>query len=358
MPSCAQTWVTELFYELAEKALALERSGKTLLRLNVGDTGLPAPEVAVRAAQACLEKRKFGYGPAAGMIELRERIAKREQCAPENVVIGPGSKSLLFGLLSVLKKTRPKMALPAPYWPAYPLIANHLGLRLDIVQSNPEDGWAISSGISSEPDVMLLCNPLNPTSTVYPDSLVRSILESSSDHGGTVILDEAYRGLSFQTIPRYDGIRLRSFSKEFNMEGWRLGYAVVPKEIVQKLERFNQMSFSCVPEFVQAAGLACLQDEENLLKKNREIWQARANSSCSALSKAGFKFSKPQSGLYVFATHPGITDSEAFSLAALEKGIAVAPGTNFGQPNYFRICLNQEPATLRNAIAALSSCIA
>ena len=355
MPSCAPTWVNELFYELAEKALALERSGKPLLRLNVGDTGLPAPEVAVRAAQACLEKRKFGYGPAAGMMELRQRIAQREQCAPENVVVGPGSKALLFGLLSILKKSFPKVALPSPFWPAYPLIIKHLTMGLEVVKANPEHDWTISTDFS--PQLVLLCNPLNPTSTVYPDSTVLELLESASNCGGTVILDEAYRGLSFESIPRYDSIRLRSFSKEFNMEGWRLGYAVTPKELAEKLERFNQMSFSCVPEFVQQAGLACLQDEENLLKQNRREWMRRAQVASRALKKEGFVFSKPQAGIYVFATHPELKESEAFALRALDKGIAVAPGKDFGQPNYFRICLNQEPEVLEEAIAVLSSCI-
>ena len=114
------------------------------------------------------------------------------------------------------------------------------------------------------------------------------------------------------------------------MEGWRLGYAIAPKDIVKKIVKFNQITTTCVAPFVQMAGLSCLENEEEIIRQNRNLWKARLEVAEKALTKNGFKFAKPQSGIYVFATRADITDSGEFALSCLEKGVAVSPGGGFG----------------------------
>lgn len=356
------------FYELAEKALELERKGKKLVRLNVGDTNMPAPECAVRAAVAALKKAGTGYGSAAGLPELRERIAAREGCDAGEVAIGPGSKQVIFALLSVLCRKDGRVAYPTPNWPAYELGAKQLGLRISAVRTLPGDSWRLPDPLPEgvrDAGVLVLCNPLNPASTVYEPDAVRSAIGQAGERGrqgSYVILDEAYKGLAFSAVPRYEGenvIRVRSFSKEFSMEGWRLGYAVAPADVVKKVVAFNQATITCVPGFVQRAGIACLEDE-GIVAGHREVWRARSLAAQRALRAAGFSFAKPGAGIYVFATHERLRNADGFAMRLLEKeGVAVAPGTDFGGYSRFvRICVNQPAAVLEDAIARMGKMLA
>ena len=139
------------------------------------------------------------------------------------------------------------------------------------------------------------------------------------------------------------------------MENWRLGYLIAPQEIVQKVVKFNQITETCVPPFVQAAGIACLQNEKELLWENRKIWKVRADAATKALRKEGFKFAAPQAPMYAFATHDCIADAGKYAMRLLEeKGVAVAPGNDFGGfSKFFRITLNQKEEVLEEAIAKM-----
>lgn len=340
-----------MFYELAEKALALEKQGKRMIRLNVGDTGLPAPQCAFEAVVNNIEKSRRGYGSSGGMQKLLDIIAQREGVEPKNIVVGPGSKHLIYALFSVLStKEKRKVFFPAPYWPAYELACKQLDLEILNEKSTLENGWQFS-GIPKEANIALLCNPLNPTSTIYDDALMKRSIAEAQENGIYVLVDEAYRGIAFRDIPKFDGIKIRSFSKEFNMENWRLGYAVAPEEIVQKVIKFNQITITCVPEFLQKAGIACLENEKEIVSQNRKIWQGRMELMQKSLALQGFRFAKSEAGMYVFATHDGIKDADKFALELLDLGVAVAPGDSFGKyPNFIRICANQPAEVLEEAI--------
>ncbi len=360
------------FYELAERALALERSGKSLIRLNVGDTNLPTPKCVIDAAMLALQSTKSGYGPGAGLLPLREKIAEREGCEIENVVVGSGSKPLLFALLSVLCKSGDQVSIPAPYWPAYGLMCNQLGLRLNAHHTRLADRWNFDPNSLLLGKLAIICNPSNPTSTVYPESLMREVLDGAAKCGMSVILDEAYKGLAFgcdgnnstNPIPRYDYetvIRVRSFSKEFNMEGWRLGYVIAPKPIAKRVISFHHMVTTCTPDFIQRAGIAALENEGAILKANKTIWKDRFTAVSAPLEHAGFRFAKPDSGIYLFVTHDRIKDGDDFASRLLGRGVVVAPGSSFGGKNYsryLRICLNQSEANLQEAVAIMSASLA
>jgi aspartate aminotransferase len=350
-----------LFYELAEKALALEAAGKEIVRLNVGNTNLPTPKCAIEAAKKCLEsKHGGGYGPSTGLPEFIDAIAEREGCEAENVVVGPGSKHLLFGLLSTLAKPGDTVCTPAPCYPAYPLACGQLMLKYETVRTTFQSGWQFSK-LGPASKIAILCNPLNPSSTIYGPGLVQGAIEDAARRKSHVIIDEAYKGLSFDRIPVYNGehvIRVRSFSKEFSMEGYRLGYAIAPKAIAKKLLAFNQATITCVPRFIQEAGLACLKNESKLLSGARGIWRKRIDVAMSALEAEGFSFAKPQSAMYLFATHKKLRDADSFALKLLDRGVAVAPGSSFGEyPQFVRICANQEENVMRGAIGKMGALV-
>ncbi|MEW6748601.1 MAG: pyridoxal phosphate-dependent aminotransferase [Candidatus Micrarchaeota archaeon] len=345
------------FYGLAERALALEKAGKKIVRLNVGDTNLPTPQCAIEAALASLEEERAGYCPAAGLPGLREAIAKREGCEPSEVVVGPGSKLLIYGLMSMLCKQGDAISFPSPYWPMYELAARQLGLEAKAPESSMEDGWAFDPADIDGNKLTIICNPLNPTSTIYDEKLVQEAIGRCQEENSFLLLDEAYKALAFDKLPRYEGaIRVRSFSKEFNMEGWRLGYAVVPEHIAEKLTAFLQITATCTAPFVQKAGIACLENEKGIIAGNLKVWRSRSAVAAKALSENGFRFAKPEAGIYIFATHDGIKDSEKYATELMEKeGIVVSPGSSFGgYTDFIRICVNQPEDALMDAITRMS----
>ena len=345
------------FYELAEKALALERAGKKMTRLNIGDTNLPTPQCAIDAVISSVESEKASYCASAGLAKLREKIAKREKCEPGNVVVGPGSKHLIYALMSVLCSKGDKIGFPAPYWPMYGLASRQLGLEMQTLETGVDSGWSFNPEDIPESKVTILCNPLNPTSTIYEEKIVNEVIGRCQDRGSHLILDEAYKGLAFEKMPQYEGaIKVCSFSKEFNMEGWRLGYVVAPEHVVEKLVGYNQITATCTPPFIQEAGIACLDNEKEILAQNVKIWQSRAKTAEKVLSEHGFTFAKPEAGIYVFATHDSIKDAETYAMDLIEKeGVVVSPGTAFGGfKRFFRICVNRSEDVLTDAIGKMA----
>ena len=344
------------FYQLIEKAADLERTGKRIIKLSIGETNLPTPPAVVRAATTELVNTKSSYGSAAGLFELREQIAAREQCSIDQVVVGPGSKHLIYALLHLLGSPNKPIVLPTPTWPAYFLMVRDLGLNLRTVETKLEDNWAFEDLPVKGAGAVLLCNPGNPTSCVYSDASVRNAAQAAEQEGVPLIIDEAYRGLSFKPIATCPGaIRVRSFSKEFCMEGWRVGYMVAPKEIAAKVLSFNQLTITCLPPFTQRAAAACLGDEQAILDSHRTLWRGRLETAQRVLSAAGFQFAPAQSGIYLFVTHPNLKDAGAFAERLLALGVAVAPGSEFGgYDRFIRICVNRGEDELREAVGIIA----
>lgn len=346
-----------MLYEVAEKVFELKEKGNDVISLNLGETNLPVPECAIEAAIETVKNRNAGYSSAAGLTELREKIAERENCQVENIVIGPGSKHLIRGLMTVLGEREKKVIIPSPNWPTYASDAEQIGLKTEIIKTSLEKKWLFNSIQFEDANMLILCNPLNPTSTVYPKRLMKETIKEAQENGVNVVIDEAYKSLAFNKIEAYDGaVRTRSFSKEFNMEGFRLGYIITTPEIVKKIIEFNQYTITCVPEFVQKAGLACLENEKEILAENRAIWKKRMPLASKMFKEAGFKFAEPESGIYVFATHENIQDGAKFTWDLLEKGVGIAPGIAFGDYNNFlRVSINQSEELLEKAMEKIAS---
>lgn len=341
-----------MFYELVQKAYDLESQGKRIIRMSIGDTNLPTPQKVVDAAVKSLQSQKAGYVASGGINPLKEAIAKREGCSPENVVVGPGSKLLITSIIYLFTKPGDKVVFPSPFWPAYRLMCQRFEREPVIVKGDEKRNWEFDELPLDDAGLVILCNPSNPTSAIYSEAVVNRVLKRAKEKNVPVLLDEAYKGIAFEEIPKYDAtFRVRSFSKEFNMEGWRLGYAVGPEDMISRVEKFNRLTITCVPNFIQQAGVTCLSNEKEILDVNRSTWVKRRQIAERILKKAGFRFNKPKSGIYVFATHDKISDSGKFALDLLEKGVAISPGACHGDHNnYVRITLNQEEKLITEAL--------
>lgn len=347
-----------MLYELSEKVLEMERTGKKVIKLNVGEPDQKTPEVIVKEAINSLMKESIRYGPAGGEMFLRERIAEMKNAKPENIVITPGSKWMIYAFMNVTMERGENVIIPSPHWTAYELMAKNMGLEARLLERKQDKNWDIDVGklesmINEKTKMIILNNPSNPTSTIIRKKRMDEIIDISERKGVRILFDLAYADLAFKGMERPEGERMlmvESFSKSLLMSGWRIGFGVCPKDIADRVIRLNQMTITSVPRFTQRACLIGIENREDIARKTRDVYRERASFAVEILRKNGIELSEPESGFYVF---PDIgKDSVRFSFELLKKeGIAIVPGTAFGNyRNHVRISLTQEINILREAL--------
>jgi aspartate aminotransferase len=340
-----------MLYEINEKALKLESEGKKIIRLNMGDPDLATPPEIVEAAYASMKAGKTKYSSSYGELKLRRKIAEIHGVNTENVVITPGSKWAIFSTMFLMLKNGGNVIIPTPYWTAYDLIAKSFGAKTKLLRTELEDDWEIDLEkleglIDQETKLIILNNPNNPTSKTLNPKTLDGIVELANKKGVTILSDEVYGAISFvQTkgILDYDKeyrhILTNGFSKTFTMTGWRIGYLIANKMLIDQITKLNQITINNVPVFIQDAALKGLELQSQIASNIKAKYKQRADLASSKLSAAGYKFSKPDAPFYVFPKLDGL-DGDKFTLNLLDKGVAVAPGSAFGDySEHFRISL-------------------
>jgi aspartate aminotransferase len=340
-----------MLYEINEKALKLESEGKKIIRLNLGDPDLQTPPEIVEAAYQAMKAGKTKYSSAYGEPKLRQKIAEMHGVKPENVIITPGSKWGVFASMYLMLKGNSNVVVPTPYWTAYELIAKSIGAKVKLLKTELEDQWKVDLDkleelIDKDTKMIILNNPNNPTSKVMDSETLDGIVEIANRKGITVFSDEIYGTIAFKkvkSILEYDGnckhVLSNGFSKTFTMTGWRVGYIVADRLLIDNIAKLNQITINNVPVFIQEAALKGLELRKPLASAIRKEYEERAKMACKLLSTDGLSFTAPEAPFYVFPKHAGL-DSEKFTLALLDKGVAVAPGTAFGDyREHFRISL-------------------
>ncbi len=340
-----------MLYEINEKALKLESEGKKIIRLNLGDPDMATPPEIVEAAYASMKAGKTKYSSSYGELKLRQRIAASHGVKPENIVITPGSKWAIFITMFLTLKSGGNIIIPTPYWTAYDLIGKTLGAKTKLLHTELETGWKIDvskleSLIDSETKMIILNNPNNPTSKVIDDKTLDEVVELANRKGITILSDEVYGAIAFnktKSILDYGAdskhIVSNGFSKTFTMTGWRIGYLVANKQFIDNVVKLNQITFNNVPVFIQDAALKGMELHKQIASNIKAKYKARADMANKKLKAAGFKFTEPDAPFYVFPKCDGL-DGVKFTLDLLDKGVAVAPGSSFGDyPEHFRISL-------------------
>jgi aspartate aminotransferase len=358
-----------VLYEINEKAIRLENQGKKIIRLNLGDPDLATPNEIIDAAYAAMKAGKTKYSSSYGETNLREKLAELHGVKPENVVITPGSKWGIFATMYLMMKAGGNVIIPMPYWTAYDLIAKSLGAQTKLLRTEMEDGWKVDldkleAMIDKNTRMIILNNPNNPTSKVMDTKTLDGIVEIANKKGVTILSDEVYSTISFvkaKSILEYNGnhkhILTTGFSKTFTMTGWRIGYIVANKELVDNITKLNQITINNVPVFIQEAALKGLEMQKQLANKIKDEYQERATMASKTLSKAGLSFTKPEAPFYVFPKRQGL-DSEKFTIDLLDKGVAVAPGTAFGDyKEHFRISLTASREEIKVALDKISEAL-
>jgi aspartate aminotransferase len=345
---------TETAFEVLARARRLEAKGRSIVHLEIGQPDFPTPEHVVEAAVRALRDGHHGYTPAPGLPEVREAIAEHVSARlgapvhPDEVVVTPGAKPILFYSLLAFVEPGDEVVYPDPGFPIYESMVDFTGaVRVPVPFVDSEDGlrWDVDrleSVVSDRTRLLILNSPGNPTGSVLSKDDLARIARVCRRHDVVVLSDEIYSRILFEgrhhSIAAEEGMRERTvlldgFSKTYAMTGWRLGYGVMPTEAATRFSRLMVNSNSCTANFVQRAGIAALrgpQDAVDLMVS--EFARRRAAIVRGLSSLPGFSCPSPRGSFYVFPDVSG-TGARASDLADRlleDAGVACLAGTCFG----------------------------
>ena len=330
--------------DVMEAARAAEAAGRSIIHMEVGQPGTPAPRAARAALASAMEAGPLGYTVSLGLPELRARIARLYgdwygvDLDPARVVVTAGSSAGFILAFTSLFAAGDRVAVGEPGYPSYRNILKALSLvpvgiptgPASRFQPRPKDIDASLAGV-------LVASPANPTGSMLDRPTLAALIAAAQDRGAAFISDEIYHGLHYgaravSALEISDDVYvINSFSKYFSMTGWRIGWMVVPQAHVRRIERLVQNLFICAPHASQIAALAAL-DATDELEGNVAAYRCNRELMLKRLPGAGFdRIAPPDGAFYVYADVSDLTDdSRAFCARILdEAGVAVTPGLDF-----------------------------
>ena len=366
---------TESAFEVLARARALERQGKEIIHLEIGEPDFDTPAHIRDAAKRALDGGATHYGPAAGLPELREAIAKDVGATrgipvtPEEIVVTPGAKPIMYFVITALVNPGDEVIYPNPGFPIYESVINFVGGVPMPIPLREETGFGFDLDVlersaSSRTKLIIINSPQNPTGGVLePDQLGR-IAEIARRYRIPVLADEIYKSFlyegEFASITRFPGMEglviiLDGFSKAYAMTGWRLGYGVMPVALAEHVTRLMVNSNSCTASFTQLAGIAALQGDQTPVADMLAEFKRRRDLVVAGLNKLpGVSCRSPRGAFYAFPNVKGLKrpSSEVAEALLNEAGVAVLGGTAFGQygEGYLRLSYANSEANLRLAL--------
>ncbi len=348
-----------LVMEVLERAQELEKEGRTIVHLEVGEPDFDTPEVVREAGIRAIRDGHTHYTHSLGRPELREAVAEWHTVRfgtpvrPEEVIITLGSSSAMTLLFAALLDAGDEVLVPDPGYPCYPKFVQVLDARPVPVRLREEAGFEyrladLDQACTPRTRVLVLNSPSNPTGTVFSPETIASLVQWCEGRV-TIVSDEIYAGLVYDRTPvslrQWDpsGIVVSGFSKLFAMTGWRLGYALVPPAMMRTLQRLQQNLFISPPDFAQIAATTALREAGPEVEAMRREYDRRRRYLVDRLRAMGLPAAgRPAGAFYLFLDVSAYTrDVYRFCLELLEQaGVAVAPGVDFGRygEGYIRIC--------------------
>ncbi|AAL81826.1 aspartate aminotransferase [Pyrococcus furiosus DSM 3638] len=313
---------------------------KPEIRLDAGQPDIPVANEIIEEAINSLKRGETGYVSTTGINELREKIAEVEGVSKEEVIVGPGAKILIAAEIAMANK----IGVIAPYWNAYLLIAKNFEKEVKIIETTLENSWEPEINDNLDVDLLILNYPNNPTGKILPREKLKELVEVAEEKGIKILSDEIYAEISFKSFTPvrelYENtVTVKGFSKLYSMTGFRLGYAIADKEEIRKIKTFIESTVTCVPPFVQRAGIKALELRDELMKKVSREYKRRAELASKILR--GLEFYEPDGAFYIFLKTP--IDGLEFVYKLLERGVSAFPGIAFGNyQNFIRISLTSD----------------
>jgi len=334
--------------EVLERAHELERSGRDIIHLEVGEPDFPTAPHICEAAYSALRAGETKYTHSMGLPGLRQAIADyynlkfNLELSPEQVIVTSGTSPALLLLFMGLLNEGDEVIMSNPYYASYPNFVEYLGGRPVYVYTREAEGFSLTSDavarvFTTKTRAILLNSPSNPTGHVMYPETIRALAEIAGSI--PIISDEIYQGLVYKgedhTILEYtdNAFVLNGFSKLYAMTGWRLGYLIAPPEYMRTLQNLQQHFFICANSFVQHAGIAALEGPQEHVQEMVATYDERRKYIIERLKHIGFGIaSEPEGAYYVLANAKEFSpDSLGLSHRLLETaGVAVTPGIDFG----------------------------
>lgn len=376
---------TESAFDVLARAKELERQGRQILHLEIGEPDFPTAPHIVEAAVRALHDGETRYGPAGGLLDLRVAIANHLgslgiAAEPDNIVVTPGSKPILFYAALALLSDGDEALIPDPAYPIYDSAVRFAGAhpvtyRLDSSNDFTPDVDAISAAITSRTRVLVLNTPQNPTGGVIDAARLTALAELVVANDIVVIVDEIYRPFNYDGAPvpsilTLPGMRERcilvdGFSKAYAMTGWRLGFGLFPAPLASRFALLALNDHACVPAFVQRAGIAALTGTQEPLRAMIAEFAARRALVAERLAAIpGVRMRAPAGAFYAFPDVSAITNASGITAAQLADtllqnyGVALLPGTAFGAAGegHLRLSFAASRADLDRALTIVARC--
>jgi len=336
--------------EILARARELEAQGRSIIHMEIGEPDFPTPDAVVQAGVAALHRGETGYTPASGLPELRSAIANSylspARPQPGRVLVTPGASGALQLALALLLEHGDEVLLADPGYPCYRHLVRLFGGNAKLVPVDAENGFQLTASLAARhwgprTRAMILASPSNPTGMILPHDEMARIAALVNERNGSLIVDEIYHGLV------YDGhagsvlsltdqaFVVNSFSKYYGMTGWRVGWLVAPTDSVAMLDRLAQNMFLAASTPAQHAALAALSPEVRPeLFRRRDLFRQRRDYLLPALRALGFRIPvEPAGAFYLYAdcSHLGQTSDVVCRALLEEAGVAIAPGSDFGE---------------------------
>lgn len=365
-----------LAMEVLERAAELEAKGEHIVHLEVGEPDFPTPACIQEAAARAVREGKTGYTHSLGILPLREAIAEHYhakygvQVSPERILVTAGTSPAMWMVFSAILEAGDQVILANPHYACYPNLIRFCGGEPVTVDAPEEEGFqfrpeAAAERLGPRTKAVFINSPANPTGTL----LTAERMAGLAKLGPLLISDEIYHGLVYAGRERSAleftdrAIVFNGFSKAYAMTGWRLGYAIVPAELIRPLQKMHQNFFISANAFVQAAGIAALREAQPDVDRMRAIYDERRRFIVPGLRRLGFGVAaEPTGAFYVLANARRFTrDSSAFAFEILERAkVGVTPGVDFGSngEGYIRFSYANSLENLREALRRLEAFLA
>jgi aspartate aminotransferase len=352
----------------------LRQQGREVIDLAVGEAHLNTPAEVIESTKRALDEGMTRYGTVSGLKELKSGLARQfDGYDDDNIIISNGSKQCLFSIFQVICNPSDEVIIPRPYWVSFPQQAIIAGGKPVFVDTRDHqlDCAAIARTISPKTRAILINSPNNPTGAVYPAKELEKIALLALEHSLYIISDEAYGpivydGIKAESLFDFKMIRdrlivIRSFSKAYNMTGFRIGYMAAASEIITAVGRLQSHLTGNVCTFAQYGALAALDMDESTLAGWRHELEGKRNYAYGRANRL-FDCIKPRGAFYLFPDvvqhlKNGMT---AIDLAAhlLENfGVAVVPGEAFGMPGHIRISYAVSKANLESGFDKIAEAL-
>ena len=371
---------TESAFDVLARAADLERQGKRIINLGIGQPDFRTPDHVVEAARKALIDGHHGYTPANGILPLREAVAEdilkyREvEVDPDTVVIVPGGKVTMWHAILMFGEPGREIMYPNPGFPIYESAINYTGAKAIPIELDQSSNFAFDveqllSQITPRTSLVIINSPANPTGGVLPRDILDKLVEGLEKFPHVSILsDEIYSRITYDNAPfhsmmSYPSLKdrlilLDGWSKTYAMTGWRIGYAVWPKGLVETAVRLNINSISCTNAPTQFAAIAALQGPQDAVESMVVEFDNRRSVIFEELTTVpGFSIQKPDGAFYAFPNISGtcLSSSEMQDTLLGKLGVATISGTSFGTygEGYLRFSYAASLENIQEAISGI-----